>query len=220
MIKKISIAPILLILAVWFGAASVSAQVRPRLNRILNNQSVDNDESGDPQLGGRRANRRMLNNQQANGQQAPVQARKKKLQALVMQRLGLTPDQRIRMRDIRQSHDDEIIGAGRRIRQARTALDRAIMSENYSEAEVRRATEDLASAQADRIRLQSRIRAQVRGVLTNDQVQEFHRLERELRLEMQQQKRDMQQQGAVEPKQPGAGEEDETDIVGLLLFDN
>ena len=218
MIKMSAIAPILLILAVWFGAASVSAQVRPRLNRIPNNQTADNDESSNPQLG-RRANRRLLNNQPANGQQVPLQNRKKKLQQLIMQRLGLTPDQRMRMRDIRQSHDDEIIGAGRRIRQARTALDRAIMSENYSEAKVHRATEELASAQGERIRLQSRIRAQVRGVLTNEQVQEFHRLERELRLEMQQQKRDMQQQGAAEPKQPGVGE-DETDIVGLLLLED
>jgi len=229
MIKKLSIAPILLVIAIGFAVASVSAQVRPRANRLLKEQPVDSADAGNPQLGQRRfpnrgVNRPPLNDPQANRQPAANQAKRQKLQQMVMQRLGLTPDQRLRMQEIRRSHDDEVISSGRRLRQARAALDRTIMSEAYNEDAVRRATEDLAAAQADRIRLQSRIRSQVRGVLTTEQVQEFNRIERELRREMQQQKREMQQQmGAAEPAHPASRPplaEDDLDLVSLLLFEN
>src|SRR5262249_42574757 len=122
--------------------------------------------------------------------------------------IGLRQDQRQRMQEIRKSHDDEVISAGRRLRQARAALDREIMSETYSEAAVHRATEELAQAQADKIRLDARIRSEVRGVLTPEQVGRFHVVEREIRQQMKQeqqqqekqpdqQQRQQQQQGAM-----------------------
>jgi Spy/CpxP family protein refolding chaperone len=111
-----------------------------------------------------------------------------------MQAIGISPEQRMRMQEIRRTHDDEIISAGRRLRQARQALDRAIMSEQFNEAEVRRATEALTAAQADRIRLDASVRAQVRGVLTTDQVQRFHQLQREMRREMREQQQDQQKE--------------------------
>jgi Spy/CpxP family protein refolding chaperone len=128
------------------------------------------------------------------------------------------------MQEIRRRHDDDVIATGRRLRQARAALDRAIMNDNYNEEAVRRATEDLAAAQGDKIRLESRIRSQVRGVLTPEQVQEFHRLERELRREMQQQRREMQerQMGADELVNPTSRpplEEEDLDLVSVLLFE-
>lgn len=134
-----------------------------------------------------------------------------------MQAIGLSSDQRMRMQEIRRSHEDEVISAGRRLRQARQALDRAIMSEPYSEVEVRRATEDLATAQAEKIRLDSRVRAQVRGVLTPDQVVRFHQLQREMRREMKEQQNDQN-------KEPGprgmtsSPEPDDIDLMALLFL--
>jgi Spy/CpxP family protein refolding chaperone len=227
MIKKSSIAPILLVIAIWL-AVGVSAQVRPRADRILNEARIESAAAGDLQLGQRRLRRdgvnRPLPGAQGNRQPGANQVKKQRLRQMVMQRLGLTPDQRLRMQEIRRSHEDEALTTGRRLRQARAALDRAIMNENFNEEIVRRATEELAAAQTDKIRLESRIRSQVRGVLTLEQVQEFNRLQRELRREMQQQKREMreQQMGAAEPMTPAsrpALEESDLDLVGLL-FEN
>jgi Spy/CpxP family protein refolding chaperone len=61
------------------------------------------------------------------------------------------------------------------------------MSEPYNDAEVHRATEALAAAQADKIRIDAAIRSQVRGVLTPDQVQRFHQLQRDIRRDMREQ---------------------------------
>jgi Spy/CpxP family protein refolding chaperone len=127
----------------------------------------------------------------------PKALKKQQLYQRVMQAIGLSPAQRLRIQEIRRGHDDDVIAAGRRIRQARQALDRAIMNESYNESEVRRATEALAAAQADKIRLDSNVRAQVRGVLTTDQVQRFHQLQREMRRDMkdEQQQRDQEKDG-------------------------
>ncbi|MFL6277740.1 MAG: Spy/CpxP family protein refolding chaperone [Blastocatellia bacterium] len=231
MIKKLSIAPILLVIVAGFAAVSVSAQVRTRANPLLREPRVDSADAGDPQFGRRRpfppggVNRPPLNNPQANRQPGANQARKQRLQQMLMQRLDLRPEQRMRMQKIRRSHDDEVISAGRRLRQARAALDRAIMSESYNEDAVRRATEELAAAQADKIRLEARIRSQVRGVLTSEQVLEFNRLQRELRREMQQQKRGMQQDrtGPAEPLVPTSRpplDDDDFDLLSLLVFEN
>jgi Spy/CpxP family protein refolding chaperone len=133
-----------------------------------------------------------------------------------MQAIGLSNDQRMRMQEIRRSHEDEVISAGRRLRQARQALDRAIMSEPYNEVEVRRATEDLATAQAEKIRLDSRVRAQVRGVLTPDQVVKFHQLQREMRREMREQQNDQTKEPG--PRMTSPPEPDDIDLIGLLFL--
>jgi Spy/CpxP family protein refolding chaperone len=136
------------------------------------------------------------------------------LQQRVMQALGLTPEQRMRMQEIRRSHEDEVIAAGRRLRQARQALDRAIMSEPFNEAEVRDATEALAAAQADKIRIDARVRAGVRRVLRPDQVLRFHQLQREMRREMREQQDIERENGPRGTTAPlGFGE---LDLIGLL----
>ena len=118
----------------------------------------------------------------------------------------------MRIQEIRRSHDDDVIAAGRRIRQARQALDRAIMSETYNESEVRRATEALAAAQADKIRLDSNVRSQVRGVLTSEQVQRFHQLQREMRRDMRE-----EQQKEREKETDQQGRSEDNDLVDFLL---
>jgi Spy/CpxP family protein refolding chaperone len=122
------------------------------------------------------------------------QVKKQQLRARVMQAIGLTPEQRQRMQQIQRDHEEERIVAGRRLREARRALDRAIMSERYDEVVVKRATDELANAQADRIRIESRVRSQIRGVLTTEQINRFHQLEREMRREMREQQNQREQE--------------------------
>ena len=164
---------------------SISAQIR-RNNRLPGGQrGLKRPPFGLPEPG----RNRPLN---------PNALKKQQLHQRLMNAIGLTPSQRMRIQEIRRGHDDDLIAAGRRIRQARQALDRAIMNETYNESDVRRATEALAAAQADKIRLDTSVRAQVRGVLTPEQVQRFHQLQREMRRDM----RDQQQRD--QEKEPGS----------------
>lgn len=203
---KKPIAPFLLAIALLITLVDLSAHGQVRRNNRLpaGQRGVNRPPFGDPQPG----RNRPLN---------PNQVKKQQLQQRVMQAIGLSPEQRMRMQEIRRSHDDELIAAGRRLRQARQALDRAIMSEPYSEAEVRRATETLAAAQADKIRLDASVRAQVRGVLTPDQVQRFHQLQREMLREMKEQQRDQKEE--MGPRSISTlSEPEEIDLLGLLFF--
>lgn len=183
---------------------STEGQIR-RNNRLPGGQrGVNRPPFGIPQPG----RNRPLN---------PNVVKKQQLQQRVMQAIGLTPAQRMRMQEIRRSHDDDVIAAGRRIRQARQALDRAIMNETYSESEVRRATEALAAAQTDKIRLDANVRSQVRGVLTSDQVQRFHQFQREMRRgQKEQQQRDQEKE--MGPQGMGnAPKPEDIDLADFLL---
>jgi Spy/CpxP family protein refolding chaperone len=186
---------------------SINPQVR-RNNRVPLGQRGVNRPIGSPQIG-------------RNRPLGPNQIRKQQLQMRVMQAIGLTPAQRMRMQEIRRSHEDDLAAAGRRLRLSRQALDRAIMSEPYNEAEVRRATEALAAAQADKIRIDASVRSQVRGVLTAEQVQRFNQLQREMRREMkeQQQKEQDKEQEQNRSLVPGSGDEfADIDLLSLLFW--
>lgn len=178
---------ILSVLAMLWLMADATAQTRAdrvllggqarRNNRLPGQRGINRPPLGGPQINPNRG----LN---------PNQLKRRQLQQRVMQSLGLTQNQRLRIQDIRRSHDDDLIATGRRLRQARQALDRAIMSEPYDDAAVRRATEALANAQADKIRLDAGVRAQVRGVLTSDQVRLFNQLQLQMQRERRQQRLD------------------------------
>lgn len=197
-------------LAKRVGQQTGGARVNPGLgrqgNRFPNQRKLDRPPFGNPQLGRPGA---IPRNQQ----------QKRLLQQRLMQAIGLTPDQHARMQQIRLGHDDEVIAAGRRLRQARRSLDTAIMSERYDEAVVHRATDELAGAQADKIKLDSKIRAEVRGVLTADQVMRFHQLERQMRQEMRQQNLQERDKDTQEPTSPTSRpplENDENELIDLL----
>jgi Spy/CpxP family protein refolding chaperone len=181
--RKLRLLGILLAFAVAVGVFDISADAQVRPNNRLNpgQRGVNRPPFGTGQQG-------------VNRPRNPNAQRRQQLQQRVMQAIGLTPIQRARIQEIRRSHDDDVISAGRRVRLARQALDRAIMNENYNEAEVRKATEALAGAQADKIRLDSTVRSQVRGVLTQEQVQRFHQLKREMRRDMREQQQKEQQE--------------------------
>src|SRR4030095_7984720 len=170
-----------IVIAIGLSTLAAEAQVRPK-NRIDPGQRGINR----PPFG--------VGQQGPNMPRNPNAVRKQQLQQRLMQAIGLTPVQRARIQEIRRSHDDDIISAGRRVRLARQALDRAIMNENYNETEVRKAPEALAGAQADKIRVDATVRSQVRGVLTQEQVQRFHQLQRDMRRDMREQQQKDQQE--------------------------
>jgi Spy/CpxP family protein refolding chaperone len=132
------------------------------------------------------------------------------------------------MQEIRRSREDEAIAAGRRIRQARAALDRAIMSEPYNEAAINQAIEELASAQAAKTRLEARVRAELRSVLSSEQVMRYHELDRQFRQQRRRQFKQGQQENDRDremgirfmdaPVQPPPGELEELDLLTLLFW--
>ena len=131
----------------------------------------------------------------------------------LMEALSLTPDQRQRINGIHNSHQDEAIAVGQRLRQARQKLDRALWTENYNESLVKQFSEELAQAQADQIRLQFRVNSEIRGIITNDQIRRFRQKERELQLLRRNQiRRQMENDDEPPPnssKPPGDFEDDE-----------
>ncbi len=224
--KKHSLAPVLIVIAILlsFAKVSVIAQVRPNQRRIERAERINQQiERRGGQLPG---NQRGINRPQLGVQPRLNQNQKKKrLQQMVMQAIGLTPDQHSRIREIHLSHDDERIAIGRRIRQARQSLDRAIMNERFDEAAVRRATDELASAQGEKIKLESRLRSEVRNVLTTDQVMRFHQFEREFRRRMRQEQLQQQQQMMDERESGSQGTRppqdfDQLDLLSLLFFND
>lgn len=152
-------------------------------------------------------------NRGANPRLTQQQFRRQQL----LQALALTPDQQLRMREIRRRHEDDAIVVGRRLRQARQALDRALFSEAYSEAQIRQLTEELVTAQSDQIRLQSRLNTEIRQVMTGEQLRRFRQKERELKRQQQQQKLLNQDDRPPDPDKRD-GDEDDEETFFLRLF--
>ena len=212
---------VMIALMLSYGPASVLAQ--RGVNRL---PGIGRAKKGlDPQIG--RPGRRIPADPQMGGPNGRVPNPNKRVQKQRqqwMETLGLTPDQRMRLGEIKRNVDDEQISIGRRIRQARNALDRAIMSPNYNEALVRSYTEELAAAHADQIRFQSRLRVQLRNVLTSDQVIRLRQLEQDLRRQLREDKRDLDKPGSERETVPPASapnrppDEPEADLVTLLIF--
>jgi Spy/CpxP family protein refolding chaperone len=224
--KRLSAASLLIASAVTLSAVAPDALAQKRVNP---NRAVRALKALDPQFGRpRRIPGNQRNRQPGAGQLRPRPNPRdpnfrRNLQMRLMQAIGLTDNQRLRMQEIRRTSEDDAIAVGRRIRQARAALDREIMSEPYNEAAVSRATEELAAAQGEKTRLEARIRAQLRRVLTPEQVIKYHEIERQLRREIRQQMQQNQQDrelGALEllpPGRPAADPPGDFDLMMLLL---
>jgi Spy/CpxP family protein refolding chaperone len=100
--------------------------------------------------------------------------------------LGLTREQFVKIRMIRQEHQEERRLAGERLRNAQRALDEAIYSDNNSsEALIEERARELAAAQAATIRLRALTELSIRRVLTPEQLT----ILRTLRLRQGQQRR-------------------------------
>lgn len=123
--------------------------------------------------------------------------------------LGLTLDQRAKIRAIREQNRAERQQATERLRQAQQALDAAIYSDDTSEATVEARARELAAAQAVTTRLRALTELSIRRVLTPEQLgtlrdlrlrqAERRRLEREMGMPRRLRNR---QQGNVEGQAP------------------
>jgi Spy/CpxP family protein refolding chaperone len=90
--------------------------------------------------------------------------------ARLLERLGLSPEQRAQIRAIRQETEVEARPLMRRLRQARRALDEAVYSEAAEEATIEARVRELASAQEAVARLRAFTELKVRRVLTPQQL--------------------------------------------------
>jgi Spy/CpxP family protein refolding chaperone len=212
--KKVSISWCLIALVLALVSADTFAQrkARPRPDRIPGGRQGVDRILGVPRAARREGRLPRLTPEQ-----------KRMVQQRLMREIGLTENQRLRMAEIQRSHEDERISAGRRLRLARQALDQAIRSEQFDEKQINQQIEELAAAQADQIRLQARIRAQMRSVLTTEQMIRLNELERRLRRQMrEQQQRELRENGAqgragADLRQPG--DEEPLDLISLLMLD-
>jgi Spy/CpxP family protein refolding chaperone len=159
-----------------------------------------------------------LNNRQKNPGLAALQKQRRQL---LMEALNLTQDQQMRVREFARSHDDESAIIGRRLRQSRNALDRALMSETFNEGAIKRLTEEFLAAQAEQVRLNTRIRTEFRSVLTPEQVRRFIEKEREIQEQIRERKQrevlNQQDKDGLDKDKDDLDEEDE-DLFLLDLF--
>ena len=134
----------------------------------------------------------------------PVLDRQELARQQIFRQIGLNQEQQDRMVRIRNSHDDEIVSSGRKLRQAQRGLDEAMMDPQYNAAEVSRRIEALAQAHADRVRVMQRVKAEIRQVLTPEQVMKFNQVQREMQQKQQELKRiEMLQQTSPEKNPSG-----------------
>lgn len=84
--------------------------------------------------------------------------------------LNLSPEQRERIRAIREEQRDERAAVNQRLRETNRALEEVLDSENPSEAEIERHLRAIAEAQAASLRMRVATEMKVRKVLTPDQL--------------------------------------------------
>lgn len=138
-----------------------------------------------------------------NAANRPLNPQQREMRRQLIEALGLTPEQRFKISDIRKAHEDEAISIGRRLRQARKNLDQALWSESFNEALVKQYSEELAQAQADQIRLQFRVNSEIRGTINPEQIRRFRQKERELEIQRREQvQRELQLQNPPDGNPP------------------
>ena len=97
----------------------------------------------------------------------------------LMQRLNLTPEQRQRLREIRQQSEPELRDLARRVRLARRALDEAVYADAADEALVEQRSRELAVLQNLLTHTRAVTEMKVRRVLTDEQLRLFRNLRRQ-----------------------------------------
>jgi len=115
--------------------------------------------------------------------------------------LRLTPEQRQRIRAIREQNKDERAAINRRLRESNFALEQALDADVPNEAEIEQRLRDVAAAQAASTRMRVMTELSIRRVLTAEQ----RALWKDLREQAASQRRDNPRRPAVEgfrPNQP------------------
>lgn len=131
---------------------------------------------------------------QAEGQQsAPV--------GDPIRELNLNPEQRERIRAVREEMRGERAAINQRLRETSRALEEVLDSDNPDDAVVERRLRDVAEAQAASMRMRVLTELRVRRVLTPEQLSTLRTLRqnaREARRERQQENRDMRRRDGVD----------------------
>ena len=102
----------------------------------------------------------------------------------------LTDAQKEQLRSIRESHKQEFEQVGARLREAHQGLATAVDAQTVDEATIRARSTTLATALADEAILRAKVRAEVQGILTAEQLQKMQ----ERKAEMQKRRQGRQQQ--------------------------
>ena len=131
----------------------------------------------------------------------------------LMQRLNLSREQRLRLREIRRQSEPELRELQRRLRRARLALDEAIYADTTDDALVEQRSRELSAAQSALTLLRSANELKIRRVLTAEQLRLFRTLRREAqRRQMLQRRmnRALRPPATPSPDDPDANEPDDT----------
>src|SRR5215471_7245348 len=143
-------------------------------------------------------------NQPPANRPRPVLDRQELARQQIFRQIGVNQEQQERMVNIRNRYDDQLAASGRQLRLAQRGLDEAMMSPQYNPAEVNRRIEALAQAHAERVRVMQRVKAEIRQVLTPEQVMKFNQVQREMQQKQQELKRiEMLQQTSPEKNPSG-----------------
>ncbi len=204
MIIRSNTSRILLAALLALGVVDIGYSQRPFPGQGPRNPGRVNKQDRLPNA---RINRNPSNNANPNNN------RQIRMRQQIMREIGITQDQQMRIREVLRSHEASRIESNRRLREARRALDQAVMSSQFDEALIQHRAEDLAAAQVNQTKIQSKIRTEVRKVLTADQVNRFNQLEEEMRTRIRDQKRREMQQDEPPAHPP---EDSEFDLAELL----
>ena len=102
-----------------------------------------------------------------------------------IRQLNLTPEQRQKIRAITEERKEEKIAINQRLREANSALQAVLDSDNPDEALVEERLRDVAAAQAAQMRMRVLTEVRIRRVLTPEQQTLLRILRQQARLERQ-----------------------------------
>lgn len=92
---------------------------------------------------------------------------------LELRGVDLTDAQRQQVRSIIESHKDETQEVRTKLREAHRAFAEAVRAETVNEADIRARSTAVATAMADEAILHAKVRAEVHGILTTEQLQQL-----------------------------------------------
>ena len=113
--------------------------------------------------------------QPPDGQQAPLGS------GDPVRDLNLTPEQRARIRAIREDTRDQRAAINERLREANRALEEMLDSDNPSDAVIEKHLRDVAEAQAASLRMRVQTERRVRSILTAEQLATLRAMRQNLR---------------------------------------
>ncbi|HSE31279.1 MAG TPA: periplasmic heavy metal sensor [Pyrinomonadaceae bacterium] len=121
-----------------------------------------------------------------------------------IQQLHLTPEQRQKIRTIRESSREERAVINQRLRDANIALEQALDADNPDDATLEQRLREAAAAQAASMRMRIQTEVKIRRVLTQEQLATLRMLRlqaRELNRDQNQNPRPVRQGNVLRPNQ-------------------